>query len=196
MGAPGDSGQNQLTALPNLLTLARIVLIAPVVWLLFYWQDWTRWLALLLFVGASVTDWLDGKLARQQGLVSPLGRFLDPIADKLLVAAVLVMLAAAGQLRGLEVVAVILILSREILVSGLREYLGPYNVTVPVTQLAKWKTTVQMAALALLIIAPALGRFWHGLGVGLLWLAVALTLITGWGYLRVGLRHMGVGRAP
>lgn len=185
---------NQLAQLPNLLTLARIALIPPVVWLLFYWQDWARWLVLLLFVTASVTDWLDGKLARQQGLVSPLGRFLDPIADKLLVAAVLVMLAAVGQLRGLEVVAVILILSRELLVSGLREYLGPYNVTVPVSALAKWKTTVQMAALAVLIIAPAWGRFWHGLGVALLWLAVLLTLVTGWSYLRIGLRHMGIGR--
>jgi len=180
---------SQLTALPNLLTLARIALIPPVVGLLFYWQDWARWLVLLLFVAASVTDWLDGKLARQQGLVSPLGRFLDPIA-------VLVMLAAVGQLRGLEVVAVILILSRELLVSGLREYLGPLNVTVPVTQLAKWKTTVQMAALTVLIIAPAWGRFFQGLGVALLWLAVLLTLVTGWGYLKIGLRHMGVGKAP
>lgn len=187
---------SQLTALPNLLTLARIALIPPVVGLLFVWQDWARWVVLLLFVAASVTDWLDGKLAREQGLVSPLGRFLDPIADKLLVAAVLVMLAAVGQLRGLEVVAVILILSRELLVSGLREYLGPLNVTVPVSALAKWKTTVQMVALTVLIIAPAWGRFWHGLGVGLLWLAVLLTLLTGWSYLRIGLRHMGVGKAP
>jgi cardiolipin synthase len=189
----------ELTALPNLLTLLRIVLIVPVVALLFYWQDWARWAALALFVVASVTDWLDGKLARQQGLVSPLGRFLDPIADKLLVAAVLVMLAAVGQLRGLEVVAVILILSRELLVSGLREYLGEKGVVVKVSQLAKWKTTVQMVALTLLIAAPALGElalggFWQDLGVGLLWLAVLLTLITGWDYLRTGLREMGVLR--
>ncbi|HKY93684.1 MAG TPA: CDP-diacylglycerol--glycerol-3-phosphate 3-phosphatidyltransferase, partial [Kiloniellales bacterium] len=128
----------ELTALPNLLTLLRIVLIVPIVALLFFWQDWARWLTLVLFAIASLTDWLDGKLARRQGLVSPLGRFLDPIADKLLVAAVLVMLAAVGQLRGLEVVAVILILSRELLVSGLREYLGEKAVVVPVTQLAKW----------------------------------------------------------
>lgn len=187
---------NQLTSLPNLLTLARIILIVPVVALLFFWQDWARWLALLLFVGASVTDWYDGKLARERGLVSPLGRFLDPIADKLLVAAVLVMLAASGVLRGLEVVAVLLILSRELLVSGLREYLGERNVTVPVSALAKWKTAVQMAALSLLIIAPALGRFWYHLGLVLLWLAVALTLVTGWSYLRIGLRHMGVGAPP
>jgi cardiolipin synthase len=184
----------ELTALPNLLTLLRIVLIVPVVALLFFWQDWARWVALALFVIASVTDWLDGKLARQQGLVSPLGRFLDPIADKLLVAAVLVMLAAVGQLRGLEVVAVILILSRELLVSGLREYLGEKGVGVPVSQLAKWKTTVQMVALALLIAAPALGAFWQQFGVGLLWVAVALTLVTGWAYLRIGLREMGVLR--
>jgi cardiolipin synthase len=184
----------ELTALPNLLTLARIVLIVPIVVLLFYWQDWARWVAVLLFVAASLTDWLDGKLARKQGLVSPLGRFLDPIADKLLVAAVLVMLPAVGQLKGLEVIAVILILSRELLVSGLREYLGQKSVVVPVTELAKWKTTVQMAALALLIVAPALGRFWHQLGVGLLWVAVLLTLLTGWGYLRTGLREMGVLR--
>lgn len=187
---------NQLTSLPNILTLARIALIVPVVALLFYWQDWARWLALVLFVGASVTDWYDGKLARERGLVSPLGRFLDPIADKLLVAAVLVMLAATSVLRGMEVVAVILILSRELLVSGLREYLGERNVTVPVSQLAKWKTMVQMAALSLLIIAPALGRFFYDLGLIALWIAVALTLITGWSYLRVGLRHMGVGAPP
>ena len=184
----------ELTALPNLLTLLRIVLIVPVVALLFVSQDWARWVTLALFVVASVTDWLDGKLARAQGLVSPLGRFLDPIADKLLVAAVLVMLPAIGQLRGLEVVAVILILSRELLVSGLREYLGEKGVVVPVSKLAKWKTTVQMVALAVLIVAPALGLLWQQIGIGLLWLAVALTLITGWDYLRTGLREMGVLR--
>jgi len=186
----------ELTALPNLLTLLRIVLIGPVVALLFYWQDWARWVALALFVVASVTDWLDGKLARQRGLVSPLGRFLDPIADKLLVAAVLVMLAAVGQLRGLEVVAVILILCRELLVSGLREYLGEKGVVVPVSQLAKWKTTVQMVAIALLIAAPPLGQLGQQIGVGFLWLAVLLTLMTGWDYLRVGLREMGVLPKP
>lgn len=185
---------NQLTTLPNLMTLARIALIVPVVGLLYIHADWARWLVLLLFLAASITDWLDGHLARQQGLVSPLGRFLDPIADKLLVAAVLIMLVASQQLRGLEIIAVILILSRELLVSGLREYLGEKGVTVPVSALAKWKTAVQMVALALLIIAPAWGRFWHGLGVLWLWVAVLLTLVTGWDYLKVGLRHMGVGR--
>ncbi len=190
------AARRELTALPNLLTLARIVLIVPVVGLLYLPDGWARWVVLLLFVVASVTDWLDGKLARAQGLVSPLGRFLDPIADKLLVVAVLVMLAAIGQLRGLEILAVLLILFRELLVSGLREYLGEKGIGVPVTKLAKWKTTVQMAALALLIVAPALGPPWLQIGDGLLWLAVALTLITGWGYLRTGLAHMGIGRAP
>jgi len=183
---------SELTALPNLLTLARILLILPVVGLFWVEASWARWAIGALFLAASLTDWLDGKLARARGLVSPFGRFLDPIADKLLVAAVLVMLAAVQQLRGLEVVAVLLILSRELLVSGLREYLGEKGVVVAVTKLAKWKTTVQMAALTLLIVAPALGPLWQDVGVGLLWLAVALTLVTGWGYLRSGLEHMGV----
>lgn len=180
-----------LTA-PNLLTLSRIGAI-PVLLATFYFKGagWA-YVGCVLFTAAALTDWLDGRLARAHKLQSELGRCLDPIADKLLVAAVLVMLAAVGQLKGLEVVAVILILSRELLVSGLREYLGQKSVVVPVTQLAKWKTTVQMVALALLIVAPALGRFWHQLGVGLLWLAVLLTLVTGWDYLRTGLRDMGV----
>ena len=187
---------SELTALPNLLTLLRIVLIAPVVGLLFLPEEWARWTVLALFVVASVTDWLDGKLARSQGLVSPLGRFLDPIADKLLVAAVLVMLAAVGQLRGWEVLAVLAILFRELLVSGLREYVGGKQIGVPVSKLAKWKTTVQMAALALLIVAPVLPSPATEIAIGLLWLAVALTLVTGWDYLRTGLAHMGVGRKP
>ncbi|GAB5469709.1 MAG: CDP-diacylglycerol--glycerol-3-phosphate 3-phosphatidyltransferase [Rhodospirillales bacterium] len=176
--------------LPNLLTLLRIALVVPIALLLLPSEDWARWLAFALMVVASVTDWADGYMARRRAQVSPLGRFLDPIADKLLVVAVLVVLVATGDLSGWETVAVIAIISREILVSGLREYMSEQGVTVHVTKLAKWKTTVQLVAVALLILVPALDPFASWIAGGLLWLAALLTVMTGWNYLQGGLAHM------
>jgi len=179
-----------ILGLPNLLTILRVVLVVPIALLLIPEANWARWLAFGFCLLASATDWADGYLARRRQQVSPFGRFLDPIADKLLVAAVLVALVATRDVSGWEVVAVIAILSREILISGLREFMGGSGVTIHVTRLAKWKTTVQLAALLLLILAPALGPpFGWAAGV-LLWLAAALTVVTGWEYLRGGLAHM------
>jgi cardiolipin synthase (CMP-forming) len=181
--------------LPNLLTLSRIVAL-PLLILLLWWPEWQAGYlaAFLLYALMAVTDWLDGHLARKQQIVSKLGTFLDPIADKAMVTAVLLMLVAQGVITDLHVIAAILILLREIIVSGLREFLGglPHSVALPVSKLAKWKTTLQLVALGALILVPALPEIDWILPLGLvaLWGAAVLTLITGWDYLRVGLRHM------
>ncbi|HEU5017687.1 MAG TPA: CDP-diacylglycerol--glycerol-3-phosphate 3-phosphatidyltransferase [Pseudolabrys sp.] len=185
-------------ALPNLLTYARIAAV-PVVVGLMYWQGiagaglWLRWLALIVFVAAGVTDFLDGYLARMWGQQSSLGRMLDPIADKLLVSASLLMLAAEGTIRGWSLLAAVIILCREILVSGLREYLAELRVGVPVTRLAKWKTIGQMVAVGFLIageagdtVVPVVTQ----VGIVLLWASAIVTLYTGWDYFRAGLRYM------
>lgn len=181
-----------LTSLPNLLTLSRIIGIVPLVVLLYFNEPVARWAACAIFVVAAVTDYLDGYLARHWSQVSGLGRFLDPIADKLLVAAVLLMLVANGTITGLVVLPALVILCREILVSGLREYLAEIRVPMPVSRLAKWKTAIQMIALGVLIVGeagpPAIPVQMIG-EVGL-WLAAALTLITGYDYLQRGLKHM------
>jgi cardiolipin synthase len=185
-------------ALPNLLTYARIVAV-PVVVGLMYWQGifagplWLRWVALAIFISAGVTDILDGYFARSWGQQSSLGRMLDPIADKLLVASCLLMLAAEDTIRGWTLLAAVVILCREILVSGLREYLAELRVGVPVTRLAKWKTLGQMVAVGFLIAGPAGDRVIPAVtqtGSVLLWLSALLTLYTGWDYMRAGLRYM------
>jgi cardiolipin synthase len=185
-------------ALPNLLTYARIIAV-PVVVALLYWQGaeggnlWLRWVALVIFIGAGVTDFLDGYFARSWGQQSSLGRMLDPIADKLLVASCLLMLAAQDIIRDWSLLAAIIILCREILVSGLREYLAELRVSVPVTRLAKWKTIGQMVAVGFLIAGPAGDKIVPAVsqvGVLLLWLSALLTLYTGWDYMRAGLRYM------
>lgn len=168
--------------LPNLLTIGRILIILPFVPLFLADAAWARWAALVLFLIAAVTDWLDGYLARRLGQLSPFGRMLDPIADKLLVAAALLLLVATGVIGGWSIAAALAILLREIAVSGFREHLGPLGIVVPVTRLAKWKTAAQMAALTILI-APTDGLV-HATGIALLWAAAALTLLTGWGYLK------------
>ena len=184
--------------MPNLLTYARI-LVVPLVVLCFDLEergkssDLMRWSALGLFVFASVTDFFDGYLARTWEQTSSLGRMLDPIADKLLVAASLLLLAADGTIAGWSIWAAIVILSREILVSGLREYLAELKVAVPVTQLAKWKTTLQMIAVGFLLAGPAGDKvlpFATDIGLVLLWVSAAVTLVTGWDYFRAGLKHM------
>jgi len=185
-------------SLPNILTYGRIAAVPAVVACL-YWQSlldgplWLRWVALFIFITAGVTDILDGYLARAWHQVSSLGRMLDPIADKLLVSACLLMLAADGTIRGWSLWAAIIILCREILVSGLREFLAELRVSVPVTQLAKWKTTAQLVAVGFLLAGPAgdvLFTYVTLTGVTLLWMSALLTLYTGWDYMRAGVRYL------
>ena len=185
-------------ALPNILTYARIAAV-PVVVALLFWQSifdgplWLRWVALAVFIGAGVTDFLDGYFARIWGQQSSLGRMLDPIADKLLVAGSLLMLAAGSTIRGWTLLAAVIILCREILVSGLREYLAELQVSVPVTRLAKWKTGAQMVAIGFLIAGEAGDRIVpvvSHVGILLMWLSAMLTLYTGYDYMRAGLRYM------
>lgn len=181
-----------LTSLPNLLTLSRIVVIPVIIGLFFLPEAWAAWTACGLFAAAAITDYLDGYLARAMDQTSPVGKFLDPIADKLLVAAVLFMLVAVDRLQGVSVLPAVVILLREVLVSGLREFLASLQVGVPVSRLAKWKTTIQMAALGFLIVGdagPAEIPVWE-IGIAGLWLAGVLTLVTGWDYMRAGWKHM------
>jgi cardiolipin synthase len=188
-----------LSSLPNLLTLSRIVAI-PVLIFLMWGGSWQGYLgALIVYVVAAVTDYLDGYLARAQGTVSKLGIFLDPVADKLMVATVIIMLVANDDVTGIHVLAATIILLREITVSGLREFLASARVSLPVSQLAKWKTAVQMVALGLLIAWRPVARILPDLpvletGLAALWIAAVLTLVTGWDYLRTGLRHMVAAR--
>lgn len=179
-------------SLPNLLTYARIAAVpAMALAFLLVEGDHRRWIALAIFVAACLTDWLDGYLARAWKQQSTLGRMLDPIADKLLVGAALLLLVHDGTIGGTSIWAALIILSREILVSGLREFLAELNVKLHVSRLAKWKTTLQMIALAVLLAGPALERYIQGVlaaGVALLWLAALLTLWTGGGYLRAAVR--------
>src|SRR6202167_1526989 len=185
-------------ALPNILTYGRIVAV-PVVVACMFWQNilhgglWLRWVALGIFIAAAVSDFLDGYFARIWGQQSSLGRMLDPIADKLLVSSCLLMLAAENTIHGWALFAAVVILCREILVSGLREYLAELRVSVPVTRLAKWKTTLQLIAVGFLIcgeagdaVLPVVTR----VGITLLWLSALLTLYTGWDYLQAGLHHL------
>jgi cardiolipin synthase len=185
-------------SLPNLLTYGRCVAV-PVVAGCLFWSDilqgglWLRWLALALFVAAAVTDFFDGYLARAWSQQSAIGRMLDPIADKLLVSTCLLMLASDGTIRGWSLWAAIVILCREILVSGLREFLAELRVSVPVSRLAKWKTAMQLVAVGVLIAGPAGEKVLPGvsfLGLTLLWVSAVLTLYTGYDYFRAGARHL------
>lgn len=187
-----------MLSLPNILTLSRIVAV-PLLVALLWFPGWNLGYALgfALYCLMGITDYFDGYLARARGTVSKLGIFLDPIADKIMVAAVIMMLVGtrheAASITGLNLIPAIIILIREIAVSGLREFLAGAQVSVPVSQLAKWKTALQMIALGGLILAGALPAEFHIiklLSVGALWGAALLTLITGWDYLRVGLKHM------
>lgn len=190
-GRRGDSGPLNI---PNLLTYGRILAVPAVVVCLF-WPDELemRWIALAIFVLAAITDYLDGYLARAWSQHSALGRMLDPIADKLLVAASLLMLVADGTIRSWSLWAAIIILCREILVSGLREFLADLRVSVPVTKVAKWKTAAQLVALSFLIAGKAGEQVLPGtlqIGIALLWVSAVLTLYTGWDYLNHGIRHI------
>jgi cardiolipin synthase len=184
--------------IPNLLTYARIVAV-PVIVLCFFIEgklessDFARWAGFWIFVVASITDYLDGYLARIWNQTSNIGRMLDPIADKLLVAAVLLLLAADQTIAGWSLWAAITILCREILVSGLREYLAALKVSVPVTRVAKWKTTIQMVSIAFLLAGPAGDKimpYTTETGIALLWIAAILTFYTGYDYFRAGVKHL------
>jgi CDP-diacylglycerol--glycerol-3-phosphate 3-phosphatidyltransferase/cardiolipin synthase len=181
-------------SLPNVLTYGRVVAV-PVVVVCMFWPEefWMRWVALGVFTAAAITDYFDGYLARAWSQQSALGRMLDPIADKLLVAACLLMLVADRTISSWSIWAAIVILSREILVSGLREYLAELRVSVPVSTVAKWKTTLQLVALGFLIVGPAGEIVLPGtvtIGLVLLWIAALLTLYTGWDYFRAGIHHV------
>ena len=195
------------TDLPNLLTISRIAAIPLIVLLVAVHTPAGDLAASLVFAAAAVTDWLDGRLARTRRQTSDLGRMHDPIADKLLVGATLMLLAGFGRLGGWGIYPAIVIMLREILVSGLREYLAGVRVGLPVTRLAKWKTAAQMIALGLLLAGTSGARVAGlgpvpvaPLGTLMLWAAAALTIVTGWDYLTAGLRHVGApaaaGRPP
>ena len=184
--------------LPNLLTLSRIAALPALVALL-WWPQWEAGYAaaFVLYCLMGITDYFDGYLARTQGTVSKLGVFLDPIADKIMVAAVILMLVGTrfedrAIITGIHLIAALVILLREIAVSGLREFLGGIQVSVPVSKLAKWKTAFQMVSLGALILSGAVPAeaFVKFFALVTLWAAAVLTLITGWDYLRVGLKHM------
>lgn len=186
------SDQNNLPTIPNLLTLSRIALI-PIIMAAFYTDNHLgRWVATLAFICACFTDFLDGYVARLWRQTTRFGQFLDPVADKLLVASTLLMLVGFGRIQSVSFLPAIIILCREILVSGLREYLSDIHIKMPVTQLAKWKTAAQMIAISLLLIGDIspFGNTVNIIGEGLLWIAAILTLITGYAYLKANLRHM------
>lgn len=183
---------NTVLNLPNLLTLSRIFIIPLVVATFFFDSPAMRWTACALFTLAGVTDFFDGYLARRANQVSSFGRFLDPIADKLLVAAVLMLIVAFDRVHVWSYLAALVILLREILVSGLREFLAELHVSVPVSKLAKVKTTVQMVALGFLIVGSASPSWIPAELIGEIgiWFAALITLITGYDYLKAGVRYM------
>ena len=192
-----------VTSLPNLLTLSRILAIPVMVGLFFLDSPVGNWAAFAVYTVACITDFFDGYLARAWSQQSALGRFMDPIADKLLIAALLIMLAGFGPLDGVHILPAVVILCREIAVSGLREFLAEVRVGVPVTSLAKWKTTIQMIALGFLVVGDAGPDFWGiattEIGIVGLWASAALTLVTGYDYLQAGLRYItekGDGESP
>ena len=201
---PGPSGRaSRALSLPNILTYGRILAVPAIVACYMPGTFAGRWLALAIFVAASVTDYLDGYLARLWHQQSAMGRMLDPIADKLLVSTTLLLLASDNTVGEWSLIAAIIILVREVAVSGLREFLAEVRVGVPVSRLAKWKTTMQMVALAFLIAGPAGDMLFSGvqvmggemgvisyIGLLLLWISALVTLYTGYDYFRGGIRHI------
>ncbi|WDR04071.1 CDP-diacylglycerol--glycerol-3-phosphate 3-phosphatidyltransferase [Devosia algicola] len=180
---------SQITSIPNLITIARIVAIPLIAWLVILADPGLRLLALVLFVLAAASDWIDGYLARKWNQISPLGRMLDPIADKLLVGVMLVVLAYDHTLSALDLIPACTILFREIFISGLREFLGNTKIVLPVSKLAKWKTTTQLVAIAILLLVTTLPAL-DLIGTALIWLAGLLTLWTGIQYFRASWPHL------
>lgn len=187
-----------LMTLPNLLTISRILVIPALVGAFYLDRPLSNWVTAALFTAAGLTDYLDGYLARSWQQVTNLGRFLDPVADKVMVATAIFMMLAFGPIAGWLVLPALVILCREIVVSGLREFLAEIHVSVPVSRLAKWKTALQMVALGLLLWGDAGQPYVPTifLGTWALWIAALLTLITGYDYLRAGLKHMTGTPAP
>ena len=187
-----------MLSLPNLLTLSRIFAVPILVFLLWRPAPLDYAITFVLYCIVGITDYFDGYLARAWGNISKLGQFLDPIADKIMIGAVLIMLISSRkanpvpEIAGLNIIPALVILLREIIVSGLREYLAGLQVSIPVSALAKWKTTFQLLALGALILGGAVpDQPWvHDVGIFCLWAAAALTLVTGYDYLRIGLKHM------
>ena len=187
-----------MLSLPNLLTLSRILAVPILVFLLWRPAPLDYAITFVLYCVVGITDYFDGYLARAQGRISRLGQFLDPIADKIMVGAVLIMLISSRkanpvpEIAGLHIIPALVILLREIIVSGLREFLAELKVLIPVSALAKWKTTLQLIALGALILGGAVPHApWvHEVGIICLWFAAALTLVSGYDYLRTGLKHM------
>ena len=181
--------KNPLLLVPNIITIARILAIVPIVWLVMDGDIILRLVALILYVAAAASDWLDGYLARAWNQYSPFGRMLDPIADKVLVGILIAALAWDGSFSGWDMIPACAILFREFFIPGLREFLGNITVVLPVSRLAKWKTTTQLVALAVVLLE----RIVPGLGLAsdiLLWLAGILTVWTGWQYLRASWPHL------
>lgn len=181
--------RNPLTLVPNIITIARIAAIIPIVWLVMDGDVTMRIIALVLFVVAAASDWVDGYLARAWHQYSDLGRMLDPIADKLLVGILITALAWDGSFSGWDMIPVVAILFREFFISGLREFLGNTSIVLPVSKLAKWKTTIQLVALAVVLFERIVPEFGLVSDV-LLWAAGAITLWTGWNYLRASWPHL------
>ena len=183
-----------ITNLPNILTLSRIGAIPIIISTFYIDSDIGNWIGLGVLTYAGITDFLDGLVARLMSQQSALGKFLDPIADKLLVGSLLVMLVGFGRIPGISILPAIVILCREILVSGLREFLAGVKISMPVSRLARWKTTLQMIVLGFLIVGPAGPQFGlfstTQIGLAGLWVAAILTLITGYDYLRAGINHV------
>ena len=175
----------------NILTLTRIIVIPVIVACIYLKSPWYGWIAFILFCLASITDYFDGYLARLRNEVSNLGTFLDPIADKLLVAAVILILTSKEVIADWEVIPALIILLREIAVSGLREYLAGIKISVPVSKIAKLKTSLQLIALAILILSESGISIIPILFIGkiALWAAGILTLYTAYDYLKSGLKH-------
>jgi cardiolipin synthase len=177
---------------PNMLTMSRIIVIPAMIGAFYLDSPLSNWVVFGFFCFASITDYFDGYLARSLNEVTGLGRFLDPVADKLLVAATLLMLVYVDQIADWTILPAVVIMCREIMVSALREYLAELRVGLPVSKLAKWKTLVQMLALSFVIVGDA--AFWQiparEIGIAGLWIAAALTIYTGYDYLLLGLRHM------
>jgi cardiolipin synthase len=179
--------------LPNLLTLTRIVLVPAFVAAFWIEMPAGRWVAFFVFLIAAITDYADGWIARKRQAESRLGQMLDPIADKLLISSALFMLVYMDDIRGWVIVPALIILAREILVSGMREFLATIAVTVPVSSISKLKTAVQVVAIAMLIVAPAIEHVWGGLhraGILALWGAAVLTIYTGFSYVQANLSHV------
>ncbi len=178
--------------LANILTIARLLLLPVIIWLFYLESTWgwiAAWLCALIYAIASATDFFDGYIARKLNQISDFGTFLDPISDKIFVSSLMILLVAFGRIEGLWIILVILIFAREFMVSGLREFLGPKGIKVPVSKLAKWKTATQMLSLGFLILG---GYAPYSLELGLVLLSIAtiLTLITGFIYMIIGFKHM------